>query len=148
METIFKTIILGFGNNTGIEIPIENLNILDSGKRAPVIVHVNGYNYKSTVNVMNDKYLISLPKAHREAAGLKVGDNVTVKLVLDAGIRVVEVPRDLRDSLKQADLLTIFEELAYSKRKEFCRQVVEAKTNETRNRRIDKIIESLNQGNN
>jgi bifunctional DNA-binding transcriptional regulator/antitoxin component of YhaV-PrlF toxin-antitoxin module len=117
METIFKTIILGFGNNTGIEIPIENLNILDSGKRAPVIVHVNGYNYKSTVNVMNDKYLISLPKAHREAAGLKVGDNVTVKLVLDAGIRVVEVPRDLRDSLKQADLLTIFEELAYSKRK-------------------------------
>ena len=45
METAFETTILGFGNNTGIEVPTEN-------------------------GVMSGRTLISLPKAHREASGL------------------------------------------------------------------------------
>src|SRR4051794_34035779 len=104
MQTSFDTVILGFGNNTGIEVPAVNLTELGAGKRPPVVVNVEGYSYQSTVGVMSGRTLISLPKAHREAAGLKAGDAVTVTLVLDGGHRDVEVPPQLHAALDRAGL--------------------------------------------
>jgi antitoxin component of MazEF toxin-antitoxin module len=143
METTFETAILGFGNNTGIEVPPANLAALGSSKRPPVTVTVNGYTYDSTVGVMGGRTLISLPKAHREAAGLKAGDAVSVTLVLVDGPRQVEVPAQLLAALEIAGLAARFEQLAYSKRKEHARQVSEAKTDATRDRRIEKVIAAL-----
>lgn len=71
MQTTFDTVILGFGNNTGIEVPDENLTALGSGKRPPVVVTIGEYSYRSTVGAMGGRTLISLPRAHRDAAGLK-----------------------------------------------------------------------------
>jgi uncharacterized protein YdeI (YjbR/CyaY-like superfamily) len=92
---------------------------------------------------MGGRTLISLPKAHREAAGLKGGDAVTVTLVLDAGPRQVDVPPQLRAALEAAGLADRFAELTYSKRKEYARQVTEAKTDATRDRRIEKVLADL-----
>lgn len=143
METSFETVILSFGNNTGIEVPPANLAALGTGKRPPVIVTVNGYSYSSTAGVMGGRTLISLPKAHREAAGLKGGDAVTVTLVLDAGPRSVDVPPPLQTALDAAGLAERFAELTYSKRKEYARQVNDAKTDATRDRRIEKVLADL-----
>jgi uncharacterized protein YdeI (YjbR/CyaY-like superfamily) len=46
-------------------------------------------------------------------------------------------------ALETAKLLDTFEALTYSKRKEFARQVNEAKTDETRERRIQKVLDGL-----
>ena len=143
METTFDTVIQSFGNNTGIEVPEANLAALGTGKRPPVIVTVNGYSYKSTAGVMGGRTLISLPKAHREAAGLKGGDAVTVTLVLDDGPRQVEVPPPLQTALESAGLVDRFGGVAYSKRKEYARQVSDAKTEATRDRRIAKVLADL-----
>jgi len=143
MQTTFDTVILGFGNNTGIEVPDASLAALGSGKRPPVVVSIGDYSYRSTVGVMSGRTLVSLPKVHRDASGLKAGDKVTVTLVLEAGPRPVDVPSQLQAALDRAGLAKRFGELAYSKRKEFARQVVDAKTDETRNRRIDKVIAAL-----
>ena len=143
MQTTFETVILGFGNNTGIEVPAESLSALGTGKRPPVIVTVDGYTYNSTVAVMGGRSLISLSKAHRDAAGLKAGDAVTVSLQLDEGPRSVEVPQQLAAALAAAGLTERFAGLAYSKRKEFARQVQEAKAEETRERRIAKVLDAL-----
>lgn len=143
MQTTFETTILGFGNNTGIEVPAEHLAVLGAGKRPPVIVTVADYTYRSTVGVMGSRTLISLPKVHREASGLRAGDAVTVSLVLEDGPRPVEVPAQLQAALERAGLAERFAALAYSKRKEFARQVTDANTDATRDRRIKKVVQAL-----
>jgi hypothetical protein len=143
MKTTFQTEIRGFGNNTGIEVPAENIAELGAGKQPPVQVTVAGYTYLSSVAVRGGTFLISLSKAHREASGLSAGDSVEVTLVLDSGPRRVDVPPSLAVALEDAGLSETFAALSYSKRKEFCRQVAEAKAEDTRSRRIAKVISAL-----
>ena len=47
MQTTFATVIRGFGNNTGIELPPPSLAELGGGKRSPVVVTVADYTYQS-----------------------------------------------------------------------------------------------------
>jgi bifunctional DNA-binding transcriptional regulator/antitoxin component of YhaV-PrlF toxin-antitoxin module len=143
MKTTFTTKLSGFGNNTGIEVPEVNVKELGTSKKPPVNVDVNGFVYKSTVAVMHGKYLISFPKANREATGLKAGDNITVTLELDEGIREVIIPEELQTALSSNKLSDVFNKLSYSRRKEFARQVNDAKAEETKIRRIEKIIAQL-----
>ena len=143
MKTTFDTVILGFGNNTGIEVPPARLAALGSTKRPPVVVTVNGYSFRSTVGAMGGKALVSLSKAHREASGLKAGDRVSVTLELEEGPREVDIPVALQDALRRDGLVDRFASLAYSKRKELARGVSEAKTDRTRDRRVEKVLESL-----
>ena len=140
MRTSFTASVKGAGNNTGIEVPAENMAELGTSKRPPVKVNLSGYSYPSTVAVMGGKFMISLSAAHREASGLKAGDEVVVTLELDQQPRVVVVSDDLATALHEEGLTTVFDALAYSKRKEFARQVREAKAPETRERRIAKIV--------
>jgi bifunctional DNA-binding transcriptional regulator/antitoxin component of YhaV-PrlF toxin-antitoxin module len=142
-STTFDAVILGMGNNTGIEIPPAHLEALGGGKRPPVVVAIGDYSYRSTPGVMGGRSLIPLPKAHREASGLKAGDAVTVTLTLEEGTREVSVPAPLAAALDSAGLTEAFEALAYSRRKEFARQVAEAKTEQTRDRRITKVVDAL-----
>lgn len=143
MKTIFRTNIRQIGNNTGIEVPPENIAELGSGKKPAVKVNVSGYTYNSTVAVMSGKFMIPLSSAHRQASGLKGGDAVEVTLELETQPRTVEVPADLQKALAKAKLTTVFDQQAPSKRKEFVRQVEEAKTEETRTRRIEKVVAQL-----
>jgi len=66
-----------------------------------------------------------------------------VILELDDGYRNVDIPDSLMQALMANDLGDTFHNLIYSKRKEFVRQVNEAKTDETRERRIQKIVTIL-----
>jgi hypothetical protein len=143
MKTTFDTVIQGFGNNAGIMVPPENIAALSAGKKPPVKVTIANYSYENSVAVMGGKYMISLSKAHREASGIAAGDKVTVTLELIEGVREVAVPKELQAALEAAGLEGNFEKLAYSKRKECCRQVTDAKAEDTRERRIAKIIASL-----
>lgn len=143
MKTTFSTSIKAAGNNTGIEVPAKNIEELGESKKPAVKVSVSGYSYLSTVAVMAGKFMIPLSKAHREAAGLKAGDTVTVTLELETAPRTVEVPKDLAGALTKAGVKKTFDELAFSKRKEFVRQIEDAKTQATRERRIEKIVTQL-----
>jgi uncharacterized protein YdeI (YjbR/CyaY-like superfamily) len=87
--------------------------------------------------------LVSLSKANREAAGVKGGDAMDVTIELDLEPRTVEVPPDLKSALIDAGALEAFENAAPSMKKEYVRQVVEAKAQATRERRIAKIVEKL-----
>ena len=140
----FRTTILQMGNNTGIQVPEDVIERLGSGKRPLVLVTLNNnYSYRSAVAVMGDKYMISLSKAHRNAAGVQGGDEVEIALELDLEPRRVEIPADLKDALVNANVLDAFEKSAPSMKKEYVRQVKEAKKQETRERRIAKIVEKL-----
>jgi hypothetical protein len=139
----FQTTILQMGNNTGIPVPEEVIEQLGAGKRPLVRVTLNDYTYRSSVAVMDGKYLISMSKAHREAAGVQGGEALDVTVELDLEPRTVELPEDLKSALVDAGALDAFEKAAPSMKKEYVRQVEEAKAQATRDRRIAKIVEKL-----
>ena len=130
-------------NATGLQVPAEVVTTLNSGKRPKVKVSLNGYTYRSTVAAYGDVFMLPLSKEHREAAGVQAGDEVEVTLELDTEPRTVEVPEDLAAALKEAGVTAVFDALAPSRRKEHVRQVTSAKAEETRQRRIAKIIAAL-----
>jgi len=127
-------------NATGIEIPAEIIETFGQGKRPKVVLTLKGHTYRSTVAVMGGKYMIGLPKEHREAAGAKPGEKIEVQLELDDAPREVEVPKDLAAALKKAGALKGFDALSYTFRKEHVRSINEAKATETRQRRIEKAV--------
>jgi uncharacterized protein YdeI (YjbR/CyaY-like superfamily) len=143
MKTSYTTTILGFGNHAAIEIPEEQLKKIGGNRRAPLKITVNNYTYQSTATGMNGKCLVVFPKKDREEAGVDSGDTVKVELELDSGYREVIIPNELKKALKFKGLSEKFENLTYSKRKEFARQVSDAKSLDTKERRIEKIINQL-----
>ena len=69
----FRTTLTASGNTTGIVVPDDVIEHLGHGKRPPVFVTVNGYDYRSTVAVMGGRYLIGVSAAVRAATGLAGG---------------------------------------------------------------------------
>lgn len=143
MKTTYQTTVIGFGQHASIEIPDKNLRELGGNRRAPVKVTVNGYTYQSTATGVEGKCMVVFPTRDREASGTKAGDRITVTLELDDGYRNVDVPSQLKAALQTHGLVETFHNLIYSKRKEFARLVSEAKAEDTRQRRITKIIDEL-----
>ena len=140
----FHTTILQTGRNTaGIQVPEQVIEKLGGGKRPLVLVTIRKYTYRSAVAVMGGRYMIALSAENRQAAGVQGGEDVDVTLELDLEPRTVEIPRDLKAALKTAGSLAAFENSAPSMKKEYVRQVEEAKAQETRERRIAKIVEKL-----
>jgi hypothetical protein len=139
----FDTVIRAFGNNTGIEVPAEGLAELGAGKRARVRISVGGYKLATTVGVMGGLALIPVSKAHRDASGLRGGQEVHVVLDLDDESAEIPVPPELAAALTVAGLTDAFAKLAPSRRKEYGRQITDAKAEQTRTRRIEKMIADL-----
>jgi len=140
----FKTTILQTGNNTGIPITEEILEKLGGGKRPLVVVKLNDYSYRSAVGKMGDKYMISLSAENRKNANVKGGDTIEVFLTLDTAPRVIEIPEDLQKALNNSKTAKAhFDKLAPSKRKAMVLSITDAKSEETRLRRITKAIETL-----
>lgn len=143
MKTKFTTTILGFDKHAAIEIPEINLKEIGGNRRAPLKVTVNGHTYQSTATGMNGMCLVVFPTKDRKAAGVDSGDTTEVVLELDAGYRTVELPSELLKALSKSGLKKKFDEQIYSKRKEAAWQVADAKTVETKDRRVRKIIAAL-----
>lgn len=130
-------------NVTGIVVPREVVSALGSSKKPAVKVTLNGYTYRSTVATMGGKFMIGLSAENRKAAGLEGDEELEVRLELDTEPRITEIPGDLKTALIKSKVLATFEKAAPSRRKEFVRQIEEAKAAETRERRIEKIVASL-----
>jgi hypothetical protein len=143
----FRTTLQAHGRTaTGIEIPPEIVDGMGAGRRPPVQVTINGHTYRSTVAVMGGVFMVGVSAVNRAAAGIEAGQEIDVDLVLDAAPRTVEVPADFAVALDAAPAARDrFDAMPYSHRKEHVRAITEAKKPETRERRITKAIEDLNQ---
>lgn len=140
----FKTKIIQIGNNTGINVPDEIIEKLGAGKKPPVVVTLNKYTYRSTVAVMGGKFMISLSAENRKNANVKGGDELEITIALDTEPRTVELPQDFKKALdndKQATI--IFDKLTPSRKKAIVVSINDAKTEETKIKRIEKALKSL-----
>lgn len=131
-------------NGTGIEIPADIIDSFGKGKKPPVTITINGFTYRTTVAVMNKKFMVPLSQARRAEAKVQSGDVIDVTVELDTEPRTVEVPDDLAAALAaKPGAREAFDKTSPSGRKEFVRQVEDAKTQETRDRRIAAIVAKL-----
>jgi bifunctional DNA-binding transcriptional regulator/antitoxin component of YhaV-PrlF toxin-antitoxin module len=143
MSVTYETKVIGYKNHASIAIPDEVLAELGTNRRAPLKVTINGYTYQSTATAVNGECRVVFPQKDRDAAGAQADDIVVVTLELDSGVREVDMPEELTAALETAGFADVFEELSYSKRKEFARQVSEAKAEETKAKRITKVLAEL-----
>jgi bacteriocin resistance YdeI/OmpD-like protein/uncharacterized protein DUF1905 len=143
----FKTTILQSGNNTGIVVPEEIVLELGAGKKPPVKVTMNQYTYRNTIATMGGKFMIAVSAEVRKLSGVKGGDTLEVTLELDAEPRTVSLPADLEKELdKNPKAKAFYETLSYSNRQRYVLPIGQAKSEETRMRRIAKMINDLQAG--
>jgi hypothetical protein len=142
-HVVFKGTVQMHGSASFIEVPIDPKAVF--GKvRAPVKVTLNGYTFRSTIAAMGGPPAIPLRQSNREAAGLKGGQTVEVRLDLDDEPRVVTPPADLVKALKEAPpAWDRWNELSYSHQREHAEAVKGAKKPDTRQRRIENAIAML-----
>ena len=126
-------------------MPETYVELLGGGKRPPVVVTLNGrYSYRSTVSPYAGQILLPVAAEHREAAGLVAGQQVNVTLELDTQPRTVEVPAEVAAALDaHPEKRAAFEKLAPSHKKAHIAAVLQAKTPETRARRLEKLLDAL-----
>src|SRR3954469_25963955 len=143
----FETTVAATGNNTGIEVPPEVIEQLGGGKRPPVLVDVNGYQYRSTAAVMGGQHMIGISAAVRAATGLTGGDPIRVTLTVADTPREGDVPDDFAAALAGANGTTaFFEKLSNSLQRYHVGNINAAKTAETRQRRIEKSVALFREG--
>jgi Bacteriocin-protection, YdeI or OmpD-Associated/Domain of unknown function (DUF1905) len=132
---------------TGIPVPEAIVTGLGGGKRPKVQVTINGFSYRSSVGSMGGRSMLPVSAQVRDGAGIGAGDEVEVDLELDTAPREVAVPDDVAGALAAAPAArAAFEKLSYSHQSRWIGSVEDAKTAETRQRRIDKMVSSLQEG--
>lgn len=129
---------------TGIRVPEAIVEALGGGNRPRVRVTLGGHSYQTTVGRMRGEFLFPVSAAVREQAGVAAGDEVEVGIELDTAPRELEIPAELAAALDgNASAREAFERLSYSNKKRHALAVAGAKTEETRQRRLAKILDEL-----
>jgi len=105
--------------------------------RAPVVVTIGGYTFRTRVVAMGGPICVALRREHREAAGLEGGETVTVQVGLDTAPRNVTAPPDLLRALKAVpSALDAWKASSYTHQREHVEAIEGAKKPETRERRV------------
>jgi hypothetical protein len=142
-----STVMLGGKTATGIPVPAEVVAALGTRKQPPVRVTIGGHTYRSTVASRGGQFMLPISAENRASAGVAAGDEVDVEIELDTEPREVTVPADLSEALdRDADAKRAFDGMSYSHQLRHVLAIEDAKTPETRQRRIAKAIEMLREG--
>ena len=128
------------GNMAYLCVPPEVMAAFGPRKRPAVVVTLNGYAYRTTVSVYGGEFFIGIRRDVREAAKVRIGQRVRVKLAPDLEPRTIEVPADLDAALGKARLREAFAGFAYTHRKEYVVWINGAKRPATRAARIEKTV--------
>ncbi len=143
-----RILIQGTGDTSaGMHLPDEVVELLGKGRKPPVKATINGYTWRSTVAVMGGEYWLGVSKDVRKRAGVEAGQEVDLTLELDTEERILEVPPDFATALDaEPEARRFFDGLSYSNKRRFTWSIDDAKTPETRQRRIDKSVAQLREG--
>ncbi|MGA7383083.1 MAG: YdeI/OmpD-associated family protein, partial [Terriglobales bacterium] len=83
----------------------------------------------------------------REGAGCKAGDTVSVVMERDSAPRVVEIPAVLKQALAKSKTAPAnWKKYSFSNQKEMALAITGAKQEETRARRLARIIDIIQNG--
>lgn len=140
----FRATVEPAGNATGVEVPAEVVDGLGDGKRPRVVITINGHSWRSRVASTGGRYLVGISAANRSASGIAEGDEVEVALEADTEPREVVEPPELTAALDaDPEARAAYDRLAYTHRRRHVLSIEGAKTAETRQRRVAKVVAAL-----
>jgi hypothetical protein len=144
MPTFRTRVLQARVNATGLPVPASALDELGAGKRPAVVVTVAGYAYRTTVGTMGGQHLLPLSAAHRAASGIAADDEVEVTIELDTAPREAVLPEEAAAAFAaEPALAEAFGALSSSRQRALVDPIGEARTDETRARRVEKALAAL-----
>lgn len=128
-----------------VEFPFDTVEVFGKKGRIPIKCTFDGIPYRgSLVKMKTPCHILIILKAIREQLNKGVGDVVQVELELDDTPRTVEVhPLLLGEFKKDGKLKTAYEKLSFTNQKEIFKSLDGAKREETKLRRLEKILGDL-----
>jgi len=148
-ELRFTTRILGreAGMVAAIDPPVDVPEFFGTRARVPVRGTINGYPYRSSLSPCGGRHMMPVNKVLCVGAGVRPGDMVDVVMERDLEERTVEAPTVLKKALaKNKTAQANWERHSFTHKKEMAAAIVGAKQEETRARRLGKIMEILKSG--
>ncbi len=129
---------------TGITVPPDVVEALGGGRRPRVVVTVNGVTFATTIGTMKGLAKIPVSAERRGRIGAEAGDLLRVSVEVDSAPVELAVPADFATALAADEPAAgFFAGLTVSQRKGFIVPIEEARTDETRARRVDKAMTAL-----
>jgi uncharacterized protein YdeI (YjbR/CyaY-like superfamily) len=93
---------------------------------------------------MNGNYMVGVSADIRKMSGVKGGDTLSIEIELDTEIRKVDLPDDFKKLLnKNLNEKNFFQTLSYSRQENHVTLIEQARTEETRQKRIERSIADL-----
>jgi hypothetical protein len=148
-KLVFKTRILGkeAGVVAAIIPPVDVPKYFGTHARVPVRGTINGFAFRSSLMPMGGCHMMPVNKALCKGADAKPGDVVDMVMEHDDEKRVVEVPVELKKELgKDKKALERWESLSFTHKKEMAISIRDAKQEETKKRRLAKVVQILKSG--
>jgi Domain of unknown function (DUF1905)/Bacteriocin-protection, YdeI or OmpD-Associated len=125
-------------------LPFDTREVWGKAK-VPVKVTINDYSWRSTVGNRGGIQYIVVNAEARRGAGVRAGDLVTVALEPDVEKREIQIPMALQRALGKK-LSQTLNALSFTHKKEFIVWYSEAKKEDTRARRVEKMKQMLSSG--
>jgi Domain of unknown function (DUF1905)/Bacteriocin-protection, YdeI or OmpD-Associated len=127
--------------------PVDVIEWFGSRGRVPIRGTINGFPFRSSLMPMGGCHMMPVNKTLCDGAGVKPGDVVDVVMERDIEERTVDAPPELEKKLKKnKKALERWESLSFTHKKEMAASISGAKQEETRKRRLAKVIDVLNTG--
>lgn len=136
----------GYMNGAYVVFPESALAVFGAKGHIKVKVMFDGkISYRGSLASMgNGLHLLGVTKAVRKELGKSHGDIIHVTMEPDTEERTVEIPEDIVNLLKEfPEAEETFFRMSYSHKREIVHWVTDAKKNETRNRRLEKMVVML-----
>jgi hypothetical protein len=148
MKQEFKAVIQQHAdmNAAYIEPPFDVEKVFGA-KRVKVIATFDGLEYRGSLVRMGGCYMLGMTQEIRKKIGKDFGDTIEVTIEKDETTRIVEVPSDLQEAMKNhPEAQLTFDKLSYTGKREYVLWITEAKRTETRTDRVEKAIARLSEG--
>ncbi len=127
--------------------PVDVVEYFGTRGRVPIRGTLNGFAFRSSLMPMDGCHIMPVNKALRKGAGAVPGDLVDVVMERDGAERTVEVPPELKKELAKSKMAQErWNGLAFTHKKEMANSIAGAKQDETRKRRLAKVIAVLKAG--
>jgi hypothetical protein len=131
----------------GLIAPFDVMATFHTKARVPVKGTINGFPFRSSLAPMGGRHMMAVNKTMREGAKCKAGDVVNVVMERDLEERTVEAPPELKKELaKNKKAQEGWKELSFTVKKEMANSITGAKREETKKRRLAKVMQILKTG--
>jgi hypothetical protein len=127
--------------------PVDVAETFGTRGRVPVRGTINGFPFRSSLMPCGGPHMMPVNKALCRCAGAGPGDIVEVVMERDVEERTVEAPPELKKELaKSKTAQANWEKMSFTNKKEMANCIREAKQEETRVRRLAKVMGILKSG--